>query len=209
MEKFNNRYRIPSARAYWHDYDGGVYFVTICTYNQICWFGNIQNGKMILSEIGEIVKLQWDKTFLLRPDMNLFMGDYVIMPNHFHAIIGIGINKYNTKQYPHPHRNAMHNKIDKDEIHNKTHRDAMHCVSTSINNPDIPKNKFAPQSKNLASIIRGFKIGVTKNTRIFQPDFEWQTRYHDHIIRNHDSYQNIRNYIINNPKNWSDDKYFI
>ena len=69
------------------------------------------------------------------------------------------------------------------------------------------KNQFGPQSKNLASIIRGFKIGVTKNARLINPDFTWQPRYHDHIIRNDQSFHKISEYIMNNPLNWSDDQF--
>ncbi|HET8809636.1 MAG TPA: transposase [Flavobacteriaceae bacterium] len=75
--------------------------------------------------------------------------------------------------------------------------------------PSATKNKFGPQSKNLASIIRGFKIGVTKNARNINPDFAWQSRYHDHIIRNEKSFQNISNYIQNNPKNWKRDTFHV
>ena len=129
---------------------------------------------MVLSNIGEIVKTQWIKSFEMRPDMNLTMFEYVVMPNHFHAIIGIGKNKYNDDMY----------------------RDAMHCVST-----------FGSQSKNLASIIRGFKTGVTQNARLINPNFKWQGRFHDHIIKNEISFQNISNYIINNPKKWPQDTF--
>ena len=41
MDKFQNRFRIPSARANWHDYNGGIYFVTICTKNREHYFGEI------------------------------------------------------------------------------------------------------------------------------------------------------------------------
>lgn len=78
---------------------------------------------------------------------------------------------------------------------------APHRQNTNIS------NKFGPQSKNLAAIIRGFKIGVTKNARETKPDFEWQTRFHDHIIRNEDELNRIRQYIKDNPKNWGKDKY--
>lgn len=80
----------------------------------------------------------------------------------------------------------------------------MHCVSTV---PTTTQNQFGPQSKNLASIIRGFKIGVTKNARIIQSDFAWQLRYHDHIIRDDQSYHTISAYIVNNPVKWADDKF--
>lgn len=207
MKKYKNKYRIASARAQWWDYGASaMYFVTVCCNNRVCWFGDVINGEMGLSGFGQITVTEWLKTFDMRPDMNLWMGEYVVMPNHFHAIIGIGDNPYNTVR-----------------------RDAMHCVSTEMNvdettnagetiinnKNDInniqsppPKNQFGPQSKNLASIIRGFKIGVTKNARQINPDFQWQTRYHDHIIRNEKSFGNISNYIKNNPSKWESDKFY-
>jgi hypothetical protein len=78
----------------------------------------------------------------------------------------------------------------------------MHAPSMQYNNT---QNKFGAQSQNLASIIRGFKIGVTKNARMIHPNFKWQARYHDHIIRNEDSWQTISNYILNNPAQWEED----
>lgn len=129
---------------------------------------------MQLSEIGNIVNTEWLKTFEIRSDMNLRMGEFIIMPNHFHAIIGIGENQYNTK-----------------------------TPATPPTTPLSTKNRFGPQSKNLASIIRGFKIGVTKNARKIHADFAWQPRYHDHVIRNNESYQKIKTYIVENPLKWN------
>lgn len=186
-EKFQNKYRIPSARLQLWDYGrNAMYFVTICTKNRDCFFGNIDNGVMVLSELGGIVKNEWIKTFQLRPDMNLQMGEFVIMPNHFHAIITIDENEYNNKC-----------------------RDAMHCVSKDTNNVTIKhENKFGPQSKNLASIIRGFKSSVTINARKIHADFAWQTRFHEHIVRNNESFYKISNYIINNTLQWENDMFY-
>lgn len=83
----------------------------------------------------------------------------------------------------------------------------MHCVST-IKKTSPTKNQFGPQSKNLASIIRGFKTGVTKNARLINPYFAWQSRYHDRIIRNNLEYKRISTYIRNNPANWRNDEFF-
>ena len=66
-------------------------------------------------------------------------------------------------------------------------------------------NKFGPQSKNLPSITRGVKIGVTKFARQQGLDFAWQRRYHDHIIRSDDELNRIRLYIANNPSRWNKD----
>ncbi|TVR77748.1 MAG: hypothetical protein EA412_10345, partial [Chitinophagaceae bacterium] len=90
-------------------------------------------------------------------------------------------------------------------------RDAMHCVSTqshafpASSNP--AKNQFGPQSKNLASIVRGFKSAVAIQARIIEPDFAWQSRFHDHIIRDKTSYYRIAQYIKNNPANWAEDRF--
>jgi len=70
-----------------------LYFITNCTKNRNRFFGEVINGKMVLNEIGEIVQCEWLKTFELRPYINLSMGEYVVMPNHFHGIIGIGKNE--------------------------------------------------------------------------------------------------------------------
>jgi hypothetical protein len=143
---------------------------------------------MYLSEIGKIVEAEWLKTFEMRPDMNLYMDEYVVMPNHFHAVIGIGANQYNTV-------NTI-NTVDTIE----TQRIASLQLVSSPQSPST-SNQFGPQSKNLASIIRGFKIGVTKSARAIHADFAWQSRFHDHIIRN----SKIIGYIINNPLNWAED----
>ena len=57
----------------------------------------------------------------------------------------------------------------------------------------------------MASIVRGFKIGVTKYARNQGIDFAWQSRYHDHIVRNERSYNRILNYIKNNINQWDED----
>ena len=69
-------------------------------------------------------------------------------------------------------------------------------------------NKFGPQSKNLGSIIRGFKSSVTTQAKKLNIEFGWQERFHDHIIRNHDELIRISNYIVSNVANWKQDKFF-
>lgn len=176
MDKFQNKYRIPSARLQNWDYGSpGLYFITVCTKNRENYFGEICNGEMILNELGFFVQSEWIKSLEIRPDMNLELGEFVVMPNHFHGIMIIGENEFNC-------------------------RDAMHRVSTA--------NKFGPQSKNLGSIMRGFKSSVTTHSKILNIEFGWQERYHDHIIRSHDEFVRISNYILNNPNSWKDDKFF-
>lgn len=70
-------------------------------------------------------------------------------------------------------------------------------------------NKFGPQSKNLGSIIRGFKIGVTKYANKNDIPFKWQPRFYDRVIHNENELENIQIYIKNNAVNWGKDKYYI
>ena len=195
MEKFQDKYRIPSARLQNWDYGAaGSYFVTICTKDRECFLGEVRQQKMYLSEIGKIAETQWLQTIELRPDMKLDLGAFVLMPNHLHGIVIIGDNELNTKR-----RDAMQCDC--------TGKDAMHCVSTTPT-MNQPANQFGPQSKNLSSIIRGFKSSVTTQAKkIGYHNFRWQPRYHDHIIRDAQSFENIQHYIINNPGNWTKDKF--
>jgi REP element-mobilizing transposase RayT len=231
MEKFQGKYRITSARLRnWNYASNGMYFVTLCTKNKENYFGQIikpeinkEHFEMRLSEIGKIVESEWLKTPDIRHDMNLELGEYQVMPNHFHAILIIGENQFNTKEL---------NQYTNNNI-NAPDRDTMPRVSIeldpeSVPNPEIKtniypefendlldasnlnlscKNKFAPQSKNLGSIMRGFKSAVTMFALDNKIVFGWQTRFYDHIIRDYDEYQRIANYIRNNPDNWENDKF--
>jgi REP element-mobilizing transposase RayT len=195
MTLYKNAYRAESHRKKGWDYGSNAfYFVTICTHQRLYFFGDICNNIMKLSEIGEIAEKCWLDIPVHFPFV--ILHSYVVMPNHIHGIIEIA---------------KIENHCDDSNV------DTQHFAypknfpypQNIIDTQDIAylqyKNKFGPQSKNLASIIRGFKIGVTKNARIINPNFSWQRNYHDHIIRNSKSYENIANYITNNHLTWDDD----
>jgi putative transposase len=63
-------------------------------------------------------------------------------------------------------------------------------------------NKFGAQSRNLASIIRGYKASIKTYATTNNIEFAWQPRYYDRVIRNEKEYANVRQYIFNNPDNW-------
>jgi putative transposase len=63
----------------------GAYFVTICSKDKQCIFGKVCNGEMELSDKGQIAKEEWLKTASLR--LYVKLDQFVIMPNHFHAIL--------------------------------------------------------------------------------------------------------------------------
>lgn len=205
MKLYKNKYRVGSIRLQSWNYGWkAAYFITICTQKRKHFFGNINiNGTVRLSEIGEIVNREWLRTFAMRPDMNLTMGEYIIMPNHFHAVIMIGRNEFNSKpkleefQY----EEFIELEIDPNDI------EPYDFESDEIKQS---QNQFGPQSKNLASIVRGFKAAVTTQVRKNgDKKFKWQPLFHDHIIRDEKSFHRIQNYIINNPTNWVRDKFYL
>ena len=198
MEKYQNRYRIPSARLSHWDYSStGAYFITICTKNQQHFFGKIpQSGstKVQYNLLGRITIVEWLKTIPLRPDTNITLGEFILMPNHFHSIIQIGNNQFNTRR-------------DASNASQISRKNQSH--TSEISRQKKTKNEFGPQSQNLASIIRGFKSAVTSKARQNgYTNFAWQPRFYDVIIRNTESYNHIENYIKNNPVNWQRDKFY-
>ena len=90
-EKFRGKYRIPSNRYKNWDYrNNGYYFITICTQNREHFFGKIVDDQMVLNELGEIVHTQWYASEKIR--QNIFLDEFVIMPNHIHGIVIIDNN---------------------------------------------------------------------------------------------------------------------
>lgn len=195
-------------RAWWWDYRfSKAYFVTINCSKRLPFFGSIAGETFFPSEIGQLTEKEWIKTPQTRPDMRLTLGPYVIMPDHFHAIVHIGHNQYNQSDQKEvsavaPHCNTAPQ--DADVAPQDAHV-APHC-NAALQNPFLfqkaPVRSFGPQSKNLSAIIRGFKGTVTLNARKIDPAFAWQPRFYDRIIRNEKEYDALAWYIENNVKNY-------
>ena len=75
-------------RVEWHDYNSGIYFVTICSKDKQHIFGKIKDSIMILSDIGKIV----ERCILdiSNHHTNVELWNHVIMPNHIHMVINVG-----------------------------------------------------------------------------------------------------------------------
>ena len=86
-QKFNNKYRIPSARATWHDYNGGLYFITICTKGMEHYFGKIQDNEMIYTETGKYAEKCISDIPNHFADAEIIISQ--VMPNHVHLIVEI------------------------------------------------------------------------------------------------------------------------
>ena len=163
----------------------GEYFITICTYNHECSFGDIVGEEMRLNKSGEIVQEEWLRTAEIREDVEL--DSFVVMPNHLHGIITLNDSRRGTSQRA--------------------------IVGANCNSPnngayiDTPlrKTKFHSPSGTIGAIIRGFKSAATKRINELRstPGIPvWQRGYYEHIIRDDKDLDNVREYIVNNPLKW-------
>jgi hypothetical protein len=187
MTLFRSRYRIETTRLKNHSYKYGWYFVTICTRHRVQWFGEIRQGKMVLSEAGKIIHNEWMKTASIRSSVTL--DAWCIMPDHLHGILIIrrSFNDNGESVVGGGVRGAV-----------ETPRRG---VSTKYSIKFPPKN-WSPGS--LGAIINQFKSICTKRIRDAGfPEFQWQSRYHDRIIRSPGGLNAIRKYICANPEHWT------
>jgi len=193
MKYHPDKHHRRSIRLQGYDYSQpGAYFITLCTQNRECLFGEILNGEMRLNEFGKIAHQCWLEIPQHFPHVQL--DEFVVMPDHIHGIIvlnnivvvGVGVQNFE----PRPQQQNIE----------------------PLQNIE-PRRKNAYQHvipRSVGSIIRGFKIGVTKNFRQNTDIYVvWQRNYYEHIIRNEIELNRIRQYIIDNPKKWRTDENYI
>jgi REP element-mobilizing transposase RayT len=159
-----------------------MYFVTICTYQKQCLFGDIINGQMQLNQYGSIVAqtYQW----LSQRYPYVCLDEWIIMPNHLHGIMVLTDTPCRGDSRTAP-----------------TSTVPIQNISTSSNH--VSKTKL------LGRLIAGFKSASTKQINILRnaPGTPiWQRNYYEHIIRNQTALDRIREYIINNPISWKIDQ---
>ncbi len=193
-----------SIRLKGHDYSReGLYFITICTQNQLCLFGEIEKGEMILNDAAIMIKTVWHEIPEYYDEFNVH--ECVVMPNHVHGIIQIISNPKPVGAGP---------------------RACPVCCPTRAR----PVNELQPQTNvqptkgqprgvaptmSLSDIVHRFKTLTTKRytdgvNNNNWPRFNkklWQRNYYEHIIRDEKSYYQISEYIQTNPLKWQDDKY--
>jgi putative transposase len=223
MDKFQNKYRIPSARLQTWDYGShGAYFITICTQNRQHFFGEIIDSTiqgesiMYLNDMGKMAEKYWMEIPQHFPFISL--GNFVIMPNHMHGILIIdNPTVVQTRLIASPQ--IIPQIETNDPSKEKTRLIASLSESTKPLTPT--ENDSPPTTKtggitgdknpmfheNISRIIRWYKGRCSFEIRKIHSDFGWQSRFHDHIIRNATSFENIQNYISNNPQNWNKDKF--
>ncbi|MFZ1570893.1 MAG: transposase [Thiolinea sp.] len=177
-----------SIRLRGHDYTkAGLYFVTICTHNRLPLFGEVIEGKMFPNEAGILVQQCWEAIPEHFP--SVILDEFVVMPNHVHGIIVMGDANVGAKDFLPLQPNGGGN--------------------VGANN-HLPPQVKPGTARTLGSVVRGFKIGVTKWFRTHtEVHSVWQRNYYEHIIRNETAYVKIADYIQTNPQRWEADTYHV
>ncbi len=177
-QRFRSRSR-RSIRLPGYDYgQAGVYFVTICAFQQATLFGEITDGAMALNELGKIVSAEWQHVSTVR--RNVKLDQFVVMPNHIHGLV------------------IIESCINGDNSRNTTGNRTMRAGTL--------------QSGSLGAIVGQFKLAVNRQARrlnLYPAHRIWQRNYHEHIVRDETSLNEIRRYILENPARWNDDGLYV
>ncbi len=207
-EKYKNKYRIESSRLAGYDYSqNGMYFITICTKNREEFCGKIEDGKMILSDTGRIMEKFWLE---IPAHFSFVVLDvFQIMPNHVHGIIEINRNYLDVETQ------FIASNVVSDAINPTLMRpsDAINRVSTMLENGKKPGGITGNHNPSLnpfsiSNIMKWYKGRCAFEIRkqLNPITFVWQPRFYDHIIRNDESLNKIREYIQTNPQMWERDR---
>jgi REP element-mobilizing transposase RayT len=154
----------------------GAYFVTICTYERECLFGEILTGEMYVNEIGKIIEEEWLKTAEIRHE--IILDEHVVMPNHFHGIVWILDDRNDAGG-----RRGTARRAPTTERFGKP-------VIGSI--PTIVRGFKSAVTKR-----------VNEMNPLFGP--VWQRNYYERIIRSDAELDAVRKYIRDNPAKWEED----
>ena len=189
----------------------GAYFVTICVKNRECLFGNIHNNNMILNEYGKIVHQFWYS--LVKKYTNIDLDEFVVMPNHVHGIIIIKKrvddeveSKNKTRSVGAIHELPLPNDDNQNPGYSQTNNDYKN-LPDELN--EFTKYIIKRRRMLLSKIVGYYQMNTSKiinHMRDMKGNSMWQRNYYDEIIRDPDHFMNVRRYIRNNPKNWTEDE---
>ena len=179
-----------SIRLKGYDYSSeGAYYVTIVIQGRDHLFGKAVDEEMILNDAGQMIVKWWNE--LPNKFPNVLLGEFVVMPNHFHGILFIvetvGVDL----------------RVCPDDEENKPTQKGEHTGSP-LRKPDAPLSQIIQWFKTMTTneYIRGVK---QSNWKPFAGKL-WQRNYYEHIIRNEKELQQKTDYILDNPSRWDDDE---
>ena len=193
------RHHRRSIRLANYDYrQEGAYYITICTHERECLFGEIGDGEMRLNEYGEIILACWEAIPDHFPQADV--DAFVVMPNHVHGILVIagGNARAEGRKGMAEERKGM-----------AEERKGMACHAPTVFDDAPVKRRFAqPVAGSLATILGAFKSAASRriNAQRETPGWTvWHRNYYEQIIPDEHKLENARRYIGNNPARWAKD----
>ncbi len=194
-----------SIRLKGYDYTlPGPYFITLVTQQRANLFGEITDGVMCLDQFGEIIQSAWLRLPVYFP---IEQDSWVIMPNHLHAILWItDLDRVEASQHPSDWQ-PWDTLQDASPLHRPagTSRGSLGAI---IQNFKTVTTRKINQGRGEASagIYRAAPLLRQADASPRRPNPIWQRNYYDHIIRNQKELDQIRHYILENPRMWCEDQ---
>lgn len=187
MNYDSQKHHRKSIRLKDYDYaQEGWYFITIIVQNRECLFGKINNGKVELNQIGSIIQYHWKKIVQHFPHIEL--DEYIVMPNHIHGIVHIV--------------RVMHSEHNNKKVYKEL----------DMNASPLQSWPAGTKPGSLSAIMQNYKAVTSRKInriRKIQGMRLWQRNFWEHIIRNEDTLNRIREYIKQNPAEWIEDKLYV
>lgn len=177
-------HRRCSLRLKGYDYSQeGAYFVTVCTQHKVCHFGDIVDGEVRLNNVGRMIESAWNDLPQYYPDVAI--DAFVVMPNHIHGIIiltvGAGPRACPMDPRARPHKGQPQGVAPTTSLPDVVHR--FKSLTTTRYRQGVHREGWRPFAGRL-----------------------WQRNYYEHVIRNEEDLNRIREYIADNPALWAEDE---
>ncbi len=201
MNEYSND--LPNRKTMrWQGYDytlSGLYFITICVQGNLCLFGRIQEGEMILNDAGMMVARWYYE--LQHKFPSIWCDTLVVMPNHIHCVILNSVTaggRIDTHLLNDNDTACLGKQID---LHQHEQ------IGLSQQSLYLPNEKG---TVDIRAVVQWFKTMTTNEyiqgvkQKCWSPFLRklWQRSYWERIIRNPHEYDMITNYIATNPQRW-------
>jgi putative transposase len=213
MKHDRDMHRRRSIRLRGYNYSQeGPYFVTICIQNRECLFGEVADGEMRLNDAGKMVSDAWQRMLARFPHAGI--DEFIVMPNHFHGILILsrrGEPCVRPDVCVRPDffigNHTSGECIQGDRVNTGE------CIQGEHKVRPYKEHPRGTMSDSVGRMVQAFKsvttgeyvCGVRKfNWRPFRYRL-WQRNYYEHIIRDEDELNRIRQYVRENPLQWESD----
>jgi len=203
------RHHRRSIRLRNYDYSSaGAYFVSILVKQRECLLGEVVDGEIRLSEIGEIAEAIWERLPERYPGVEL--DEFVVMPNHVHGIIVITVEAEGAISQT----VGAYGRVSSGEVVRAVHEPPLRAPPLRSPVRELSRSTAPPTAQErrrmlLPKIIGYFKMNTAKRANLLRalPGVPfWQRDYYEHVIRDPAELERIRDYVAHNPLKWELDQ---